>query len=137
MAAANDEFPEEFTIQRVRLAAAKGLAGLQPAHIAAYFRDHPEQAKDLLSESYDKRFTPSSFMTERSGSYQVGWFSKRAEYMCVRQFSNLDDAATDYFLFSLGKGRWNPPGNDRVTEHLVAVEIRLTRYRKMITICSP
>ena len=109
MAAANDEFPEEFTIQRVRLAAAKGLAGLQPAHIAAYFRDHPEQAKDLLSESYDKRFTPSSFMTERSGSYQVGWFSKRAEYMCVRQFSNLADAATDYFLFSLGKGRWNPP----------------------------
>src|SRR6266849_3791947 len=42
-------------------------------------------------------------------SYQVGWFSKRAEYMCVRQFSNLADAATDYFLFSLGKVRWNPP----------------------------
>ncbi len=107
MAAANDEFPEEFTIQRVRLAAAKGLAGLQPAHIAAYFRDHPEQAKDLLSESYDKRFTPSSFMAERSAATKL--LSKRAEYMCVRQFSNLADAATDYFLFSLGKGRWNPP----------------------------
>ncbi len=74
MAAANDEFPEEFTIQRVRLAAAKGLAGLQPAHIAAYFRDHPEQAKDLLSESYDKRFTPSSFMTERSAATKLVGF---------------------------------------------------------------
>ena len=68
-----------------------------------------QEAKDLLHESYVKRYTPSSFITERSGSYQVGWFSKRAEYMFVRQFSNLADAATDYLLFSLGKGRWDPP----------------------------
>jgi hypothetical protein len=109
MATANDEFPEEFTIQRVRLPAAKSLADLQPAHIAAYFRDHPEQANDLLYESYDKRFTPSSFIAEEGHIYQVGWYSKRAGYMCVRQFSNLADAATDYLLFSLGKCRWHPP----------------------------
>ncbi|MGA2906028.1 MAG: hypothetical protein ABSD98_19555 [Candidatus Korobacteraceae bacterium] len=106
---AKDEFPAEFKIQRVGLAAAKSLADLQPAHIAAYFRDHPEQAKDLLQESYDKRFTPSSFITEDGGRYLVGWISRRAEWMCVKSFSNLADAATDYLLFSLGKGRWKPP----------------------------
>jgi hypothetical protein len=105
---ANDEFPEEFTIQRVRLPAAKSLADLRPPHIAAYFRDHPEQARDMLYESYDKRFTPSSFIEEEGEMYQVGWYSKRAGRMCVRQFSNLADAATDYLLFSLGKGRWDP-----------------------------
>ncbi len=107
MASANDEFPQEFTIQRVQLAAAKGLAGLQPASIAAYFRDHPEQAKALLYESYDKRCTPSSFIEVEGNGYQVGWFSVRR--LCVRRFSNLADAATDYLLFSLGKGRWKPP----------------------------
>jgi len=106
---ANDEFPKEFTIQRVRLPAARSLADLQPAEIAAYFRDHPEQANDLLNESYDKRFTPSSFITEEGDQFQVGWYSRRAGRMCVRQFSNLADATTDYLLFSLGKGRWNPP----------------------------
>jgi hypothetical protein len=106
---AKDELPEEFTIQRVRLPAAKNLVGLQPAQIVDYFRDHPDQAKALLQESYDKRFTPSSFIAEEGGIYQVGWYSKQAGYVSVRQFPNLADAATDYLLFSLGKGRWEPP----------------------------
>lgn len=28
--------------------------------------------------------------------------------VAVEEFSNLADAATDYLLFSLGRGRWNP-----------------------------
>jgi len=104
----NDEFPEEFSIQRIEVAAAIAVAELPPADIATYFREHPGTAKDLLLESYDKRFNPSSFITEESYGFSVGWFSSRAGYKCVRQFSNLADAATDYLLFSLGKGRWVP-----------------------------
>lgn len=104
----NDEFPKGFRVQRIGIAAAKAVADLPPAEIAVYFRDHPEDAKDLLNESYDKRFRPSSFIEEEGGGFRVGWFSSRFEYECVKQFSNLADAATDYLLFSLGKGRWTP-----------------------------
>lgn len=62
----------------------------------------------LISESYDKRFTPSSFIMENSGGFRVGWFTRNAKYECVREFTDLADAATDYLLFSLGKGRWTP-----------------------------
>jgi hypothetical protein len=61
-------------------------------------RDHPETAEALLHESQDKRFTPSTFVTETGKGFEVGWFTENAEYEC--------DAATDYLLFSLGKGRW-------------------------------
>jgi hypothetical protein len=105
---ASDDFPEEFTIQRVRLPSAMNLADLQPTQIAAYFRSNPDQAKELLQESYDKRYTPSSFITEEGDRYEVGWYSKREGCTCVRQFSNLADAATDYLLLSLRRVRWNP-----------------------------
>jgi hypothetical protein len=106
----NDEFPEEFRVQHAGIATTlRSLASLPPAVIAIYFRDHPEEASDLLNESYNKRCAPSSFIAEEGGGFRVGWFSSRFEYKCVRRFSNLADAATDYLLFSLGKGRWRPP----------------------------
>jgi len=65
-------------------------------------------------ESYDKRFSPSSFIVEEGvGLFRVGWYSTDLGYECVKDFSSLADAATDYLLFSLGKGRWTPP-TDRV-----------------------
>lgn len=63
-------------------------------------------AQRLLLDSYDKRSTPSTFIVEERSGFKVGWFSSNLRYECVRQFSNLADAATDYLLFSLGKGRW-------------------------------
>ncbi|MGP0071322.1 MAG: hypothetical protein ACLPWF_05235 [Bryobacteraceae bacterium] len=105
----NDDFPEEFTVQRIGIPAAKAIACLPPAYIARYFRKHPTMAEGLLHESYDKRFTPSTFIEEESGGFRIGWFSSSLEYKRVKQFSNLADAATDYLLFSLGKGRWTPP----------------------------
>jgi hypothetical protein len=99
-----EEFPEGFRIQRIGVAAAIAVVELSPTEIAMYFRKNPEVANDLLHESYDKRYGPSSFIKEESYGFSVGWYS--SGYMCVRQFSNLADAATDYLLFSLGKGRW-------------------------------
>ena len=100
------EFPSEFSVQPIGVAAANNISGLPPAEIARYLRQHPETAEALLVESYDKRFTPSSFIMEQGDSFKVGWFSSASKYECVQEFDNLEDAATDYLLFSLGKGRW-------------------------------
>ena len=74
------------------------------AEIAAYFRSHRPIAEALLPESYDKRYSPSTFIQEAGGGFNVGWYDKG--HKCVQLHSNLADAATDYLLFSLGKGRW-------------------------------
>lgn len=108
-ARSSDEFPNGFRVQAIKVAAAIAVADLPPGDIAVYFRNRPETAKDLLQESYDKRYSPTSFITEESGGFSVGWYSRRLGRESVRQFSNLADAATDYLLFSLGKGRWNSP----------------------------
>ena|SRR5579863_2745148 len=103
-------FPERFTVQRIGVRAAQELSGLSATEVVKHFREHPEVAKELLSESYDKRFTPSTFFEGKNGGFRVGWFTRNAKYECVQEFSNLADAATDYLLFSLGRRRWTPPG---------------------------
>jgi len=106
-------FPKRFKIQRIRIADAMAISSLPASEIAKYFRDHPETAEALLTESYDKRFTPSTFIVqEDAGLFRVGWFSSTAGYECVRDFSDLADAATDYLLFSLGRTRWKPSNTD-------------------------
>ncbi len=104
-----DGFPDGFRAQRIGIDAALAIADLQPKDIATHFRKFPEIAKDLLYESYDKRYSPSTFIQEEAGGFSVGWVPRDAGLQCVRRFSNLSDAATDYLLFSLGKGRWTPP----------------------------
>lgn len=104
-----DDFPKEFRVQRISVANAIAIAELPPDQIAAYLRRNLETAERLLTESCDKRCSPSTFISEEGDGYLVGWFSKGAGYLAQRQFSDLADAATDYLLFSLGKGRWTPP----------------------------
>jgi hypothetical protein len=104
-----DGFPKDFRVQRIGIADAPYLIELVPGRIAAYFRGNPGTADTLLSESSDKRYSPSTFITEQGDGYLVGWFSSRGGYSAQRRFSNLADAATDYLLFSLGKGRWTEP----------------------------
>src|ERR1700752_2193508 len=104
-----DGFPNRFKVQRIGVTAAKAISNLPASEIAIYFRQHPETAKALLLASYDKRSSPSSFITEEgNGIFRVGWYSTGTGYECVRDFSDLADAATDYLLFSLGKTRWTP-----------------------------
>jgi hypothetical protein len=101
-------FPEGFKIQGIGIAAAMAISELPASDIAKYFREHAEIAGALVGESYDKRFTPSSFIEEKGNVFRVGWFTRDAKYESVQEFSTLADAATDYLLFSLGKGRWTP-----------------------------
>jgi hypothetical protein len=105
---ANEGFPADFAVQNIEAVSAKGLSKLSAPEIAVYLKQNPSVANDLLLESCDKRFTPSTFITGRGDEYRVGWFSRRG-YECERLFSTLTDAATDYVLFSLGRGRWTPP----------------------------
>ena len=105
-----DGFPKGFRVQRIGVKAAKAISHLPASDIAKFFREHPETARALLDESYNKRFTPSSFIAEEgNGLFRVGWFTRDAKYECVKEFADLADAATDYLLFSLGKSRWTPP----------------------------
>jgi hypothetical protein len=99
-------FPEGFRVQRIGIVDAKAVAEFPASEIATYFRQHPETARALLNESYNKRFTPSSFILETGSGFAVGWYSTKERYQCVQEFSDLADAATDYLLFSLGKRRW-------------------------------
>src|ERR1700712_5249730 len=72
---AGSEFPDGFRIQRIRVSAAMAIAEYAPAAIAAHFREHPAVANDLLSESYDKRYSPSTFIAEEGNGFSVGWYS--------------------------------------------------------------
>jgi hypothetical protein len=97
-------------VQHIGVPEARAIVNLPAPEIAAHFRKDPGLARQLLDDSYDKRFTPSSFITEESsGGFSVGWFSVPRGYECVKRFSNLADAATDYLLFSSGNPRWTPP----------------------------
>lgn len=73
-------------------------------------RSSPGSPESLLLESYDKRYSPSTFLSEsvpgRREGFYVGWFSLKGGYECVQEHERLYDAATDYVLFSLGLGRW-------------------------------
>jgi hypothetical protein len=102
-------FPANFTVQKFRNDSVRAVLHLTAPEIAAYFRQNPSAAKELLTESCDKRFSPSTFLSEEGEEYSVGWFSRTAGYQCEKRFANLADAATDYVLFSLGKERWTPP----------------------------
>ncbi len=88
------------------------ISELPARDMVKYFREHPETARALLNESYDKRFAPSSFIAEQGEGFRVGWFTREAKYQCIQEFSDLADAATDYLLFSLGKRRWTHGPDD-------------------------
>ena len=69
-----------------------------------YLKSHPETCKVLLSDSYDKRYTPSTFIQEwKDDKYRVGWVpSGQSPINQIRVFSNFEEATADYVLFSWG-----------------------------------
>lgn len=101
-----EDFPPDFAVQKVKTGAATSISHLPPQEIVAYFSHNPSVANQLLTESYDKRYSPSTYISEEGDEYRVGWYSHG--YHCEKRFTDLADAATDYLLFSLGKQRWSP-----------------------------
>jgi hypothetical protein len=54
----------------------------------------------LITESYDKRSAPSSFITEEKDFFKVGNYDN--DYRDVKTWKNKNEAVTDYLLLS-----WN------------------------------
>ena len=68
-----------------------------------YLEIHPEICKILLIDSYDKRYTPSTFIEEKQDKYRVGWVpSEQNPINQIRTFSSFAEATADYVLFSWG-----------------------------------
>lgn len=91
-----NDLPKDFKAQPIGVKFGKVLADLAANEIARFFREHPEAAEEILFESKDERFEPTTFVCGDDGVFRVGWFSSRAGRECVRTFTNLSDAATDY-----------------------------------------
>jgi len=66
-----------------------------------YLEIHPETCKALLNDSYDKRYTPSTFIEEWQNKYRVGWVPNGQNPINqIRVFSSFAEATADYVLFS-------------------------------------
>ncbi len=89
--------------QRTGLKDFATLAKCSPAEIVAFFTSDPDAANRVLWQSYNKRYSPSTFVEEAEGGYRVGWFDGERKHL--RRFSHLPEAVTDYLLFSFGRGR--------------------------------
>ena len=68
-----------------------------------YLQANRQDCDRLLSESYDKRFTPSTFIEETGTSYSVGYFDNKKEK--VKTWDNVIEATADYLLLSWNLGR--------------------------------
>jgi hypothetical protein len=69
--------------------------------LVEYLEAHPEACKILLNDSYDKRYTPSTFIEEKQGKYRVGWVpSGQNSINQIRVFLSFAEATADYVLFS-------------------------------------
>jgi hypothetical protein len=68
-----------------------------------YFRENPKAADRVLRQSYDKRYTPSTFIERTDSGYRVGWIDHTRTH--VRHVADITEAAADYLLFSFSRGR--------------------------------
>ena len=79
-------FPKGFVTQHIGIKAALIISDRPATEIAKYFHENLAIADALLGESYDKRFTPSTFIAEQDGKFRVGWFTNDAKYECAGVF---------------------------------------------------
>jgi hypothetical protein len=75
-----------------------------------YLQQRPALCEQILDFSYDKRYSPSTFMEEHEGSYRVGWYEDGRQQM--KTFDNIFEAATDFVLFSWHLGRFERKENE-------------------------
>lgn len=99
------EIPLGCTTQKGGLSEFKPLTELPPSEIVRHFHNNAEAVKRLLNQSYDKRYSPSTFIEEVGDRIDVGWFD--GSRLHVQRFTDVSEAATDYLLFSFGIGRLN------------------------------
>ena len=99
-----DNFPNNFTAQINGIEDYSEHVEKGGKYLVKYFREHPNEASTVLAQSYDKRYSPSTFIEEVEDKYQVGWFEKDRRNVLL--FNTIEDAVADYLLFSFGVGRY-------------------------------
>ena len=83
-----------------------------PDQLLEYLRQHHELCEKLWGDCADKRVSASTVFQKnmRTLEYEVGFFdvSRKPDYHReFRSFETIEEAATDYVLFSLGMPRLN------------------------------
>ncbi len=68
-----------------------------------YLKLNIEECNKLLVESYNKRSSPSTFISEIDSGFKVGYFDKKE--IDVKIWDNIIDATADYLLLSWGLDR--------------------------------
>lgn len=102
-----DDLPTGCEPQTSDLADLQPLANLTPSDLLAHLDANPQIAQRLLQQSYDKRYTPSTFIEETDTGYHVGWYDHQRKHL--QHFADFSQAAADYLLFSFGRGRLRRP----------------------------
>jgi hypothetical protein len=98
-----DDLPAGFVRATSGLEHLAGLVELPEAELIAALRQNGPLCEQVLVQSYDKRYQPSTFLEEAGRAFRVGWYDDG--YKAVRVFSERELAVADYLLFSFGKGR--------------------------------
>ena len=68
-----------------------------------FLKLHPELCTAVLRDSYDKRYSPTTFIEEwQNNQYRVGWVTSAGNPLInqIRVFSSFAEATADYVLFS-------------------------------------
>ncbi len=71
--------------------------------LLTYLAQRPALCESILQFSYDKRYSPSTYIVEADEGYRVGWYENGYEQ--EKSFGNIYDAVADFVLFSWGMGR--------------------------------
>jgi len=85
----------------------KKYISFTPAELLDYFKQRPELCEKLIDDCSDKRFSPSTFIQAEKEKYIVGYVDNSYAPMMrdILYFYTIEEAVTDYVLFSLGMSR--------------------------------
>src|ERR1035438_1753592 len=103
MSRITSQFPPGFRRSTLGLEDLTQLVELPVDELILKLRSDDALCSRIVNQSYDKRYTPSTFIEEKAGAFRVGWF--RDGYEAVRTFSERALAVADYLCFSFGLGR--------------------------------
>lgn len=98
-----DERPLGFKRSTLGLKHLEAMVESPVEELIAALANDARLCDQVMNQSGNKRYTPSTFIQEVGGTFRVGWFDDG--YRAVRTFSRREHAVADYLLFSFGKGR--------------------------------
>jgi hypothetical protein len=98
-----EQIPADFVEKVKERAGLQNILIFTNQDLINHLRENLQDCNRLLIESYDKRFTPSTFIEETGTSYSVGYFDKKKEK--VKTWDNIIEATADYLLLSWNLGR--------------------------------